>query len=282
MRIGWLIDADMFEGYRDDLVAGIRACGHEVKLIRPPAPPYRWEDVGCSYRETFPPDACVVVHGDIELVARVYRERRWTPGVFGTMENFACSSYYCFFGKYLLNQDYVMLPFGELARRKDFLFEVLGREGQIFVRPDSPLKLFTGQVARRDTFTADLEFMGFYEFPPSSLVLVTTPKRIRDEWRFVVANKQVVAGCQYKIEEQLDLQPRFEAAAHELAATIAAEDYHPDPVWVMDICRTDDGRFHLLEIGGFSSSDLYACDKAAIASAVCQAALVEWERANDR
>ena len=45
MKVHWLIDADMFAHYRDELVACIRAQGHEVGLIRPPQPPYRWDDV---------------------------------------------------------------------------------------------------------------------------------------------------------------------------------------------------------------------------------------------
>src|SRR5690349_20510815 len=173
MTVGWLIDAEMFESYRDDLVACIRAQGHEARLIRAPRPPYRWDDVGCSYRETFPKDSCVVAHGDIELVTRIHSERRWIPGAFCTVDHFFCSNYYCHFGQHLLNRDYIMLPFGELRRRREFLFRNMGRDGAIFVRPDSPLKLFTGQIVRDETFDADLEFMAFYEFPPESLVVVS-------------------------------------------------------------------------------------------------------------
>ena len=56
-----------------------------------------------------------------------------------------------------------MLPFGELDRRSDFLFATLGNEDQLFVRPDSPLKLFTGQTISKSTFKKDLEFLEFSE-----------------------------------------------------------------------------------------------------------------------
>jgi hypothetical protein len=278
MKVGWLIDGDLFEGYRDELVATIRDQGHLVKIIHAPSPPFRWDDVGCSYRATFPADACVVAHGDIELVTRIRQERRWTPGAFCTVENFFCSSYACQYGKYLLNRDYVMLPFGELDRRKEFLFETFGRDGRIFVRPDSPLKLFTGQVASRETFAADLEYMGFYEFPPSSIVLVSSPRTIVAEWRFVVARGRVVAGCTYKRDGQLEYLPEYDERAFELAVTIAAIDYEPDPVWVMDLCKTDDAAYHLLEIGGFSFSDLYACNKRDIVAAASMVAAEVWSK----
>jgi len=183
MTVHWLLDAEMFHHYRDDLTQAIREQGHEVKLLQAPSPPYRWDDVGCSYRDTFPEDACVVSHGDIELVTRIHREQRWTPGAFCTVDNFRCSNYLCWFGKYWINADYLMLPFGELSRQRDFLFDKLGNEGRIFVRPDSPLKLFTGQIATQETFDADLEFMGFYEFPVESIVVVSSPKEIVSEWR---------------------------------------------------------------------------------------------------
>ena len=53
----WLLDSEMFDHYRDDLVAAIRQQGHACKLIRAPKPGYSWDDEGCSYRQTFPGDA---------------------------------------------------------------------------------------------------------------------------------------------------------------------------------------------------------------------------------
>ncbi|MEO8165226.1 MAG: ATP-grasp domain-containing protein [Betaproteobacteria bacterium] len=267
----------MFDGYREQLVAAIHNQGHDAKLIHAPSPPFRWDDVGCSYRETFPKDACVISHGDIELVTRIHQERRWTPGAFCAVENFACCNYTCYYGNYLLNRDYIMLPFGELDRCKDFLFDTVGRDDRVFVRPDSPLKLFTGQIATRDTFAADLEFMGFYEFPVNSLVVVSSPKQILNEWRFVVANGKVIAGCQYKNGDNLDYQADYDGNAFDLAQSIAAIDYEPDPVWVMDICKTSDNSYHLLEIGGFSFADLYACNMADVVAAVSAVAKDVWE-----
>ena len=279
MNVGWLLDADLFDGYRDELVAAIHDRGHEAKLIHAPSPPFRWDDVGCSYRETFPEGACVVAHGDIELITRIHRERRWTPGAFATVENFACASYLCRYGKYLLNRDYLMLPFGELDRCRDFLFDSLGRDGRVFIRPDSPLKLFAGHIATRETFSADLEFMGFYEFPPSSLVVVSSPKTILNEWRFVVVHGKVVAGCQYKSGDDLDYQAEYDSNAFDLAQSIASIDYQPDLVWVMDICKISDHSYHLLEIGGFSFFHLYACNKADVVAAVSAAAKTVWQNA---
>ena len=58
-----------------------------------------------------------------------------------------------------------MIPFGELPRLKDNLFDTFGIEDKIFVRPDSPIKLFTGQTIQRQTFDKDYDYLGFYDFP---------------------------------------------------------------------------------------------------------------------
>ena len=109
---------------------------------------------------------------------------------------------------------------------------------------------------------------------------MSSPREIDKEWRFVVVDGKVVTGCQYKDGARLDYQPHYDDQAYELATSVASVDYEPDPVWVMDICKTSDGNYHLLEIGGFSFADLYACDMKTVVSAVSAAAQSVWEKAN--
>ncbi len=59
----------------------------------------------------------------------------------------------------------------------------------------------------------------------------------------------------------------------EFAKSVLQIDYQPESVWVLDVCKTNDNQYHLLEIGGFSFAGLYACDKDAIVEAVSAAAL---------
>jgi len=277
MNVGWLIDGDMFPHYRDDLVAAIKSQGHSAKLVHAPSPPFRWDDAGCSYRETFPADHCVVSHGDIELVTKIHKDKRWKPGAFATIENYFCSNYVNHLGSYWINRDYAMLPFGDLKRQQQFLFDTFGIDGRIFVRPDSPLKLFSGQTASFDSFDADLEYMGFYEFPIESLVLVSAPKTIEREWRFVAADGEIVSGCLYCENGKFESKAEIDNDAQQLAIEIASNEYSPDPVWIIDICQSSDGEYHLLEIGGFSFADLYACDKSDIVNAVSAVALSQWQ-----
>ena len=268
MTVGWLIDAGVFPAYHDEFVDAVRRCGHDVVSVGRPDPPYNWDDVDSAYRKAFPRGACVVTHADIDLVHRVASDNLWTPGVFATVPHFHCSHYYAHFGKYLLNRDYVMLPFGELPRCRDLLFDRPGRDDQLFVRPDSPLKTFTGQVISRQSFEKDFEYLGFYEFPIESLIVVSAPQSITDEWRFVIADGDVITGSHYLSGGEQLRQPASDPNAEQLAKAVAGSGFQPDRVWVLDICRTVDGEYHLLEIGAFSFADLYGCDKHAVITAV--------------
>ena len=61
-------------------------------------------------------------------------------------KNLRCSSYYTYFGQYLLNNKYLILSLGELLRRKTEIMEYFKADGNLFVRPDSNMKLFRAGV----------------------------------------------------------------------------------------------------------------------------------------
>lgn len=272
MSVGWILDALTFETYHDEMVDAIKQEGHQaISLCRPNAP-YSWSDTVDGYRKAYPPNSCVIAHADIDLVQRIRRDKLWTPGVFAAVERFHCSQYYIPFAQYLLNRNHTMVPYGELPSCRVELFGSLGKDGRLFVRPDSPLKLFTGMIIREESFDADYKFMGFYEFPAETLVVVCEPQAVIAEWRFVVAGGELVSGSLYAQQGERTLSPAKDSNAIELAATIARHPFQPEPVWILDICKSDDNQYHLLEIGCFSFADLYACDKREVVRAVSAAA----------
>lgn len=277
MQVGWLIDASVFDAYHAEFVAACRRNGCDVVSVNRPSPPYRWDDTESAYRQAFPAGSCVVTHADIDLVNRVVADRRWIPGAFATVRHFFCSHYFPHLSEFLLNRDHLLLPFSELEARAAELFERFGHDGKIFVRPDSPLKLFTGLIVSKQTLREDLEFMAFYEFPRDSALVVSSPKAIAREWRFVVADHEVVAASLYMERANLVSRAGAPAEARSLAETIAASPFEPDPVWVLDVCETTDGEFRLLEVGGFSFASWYACDKDAIIQAASRVALRLYE-----
>ena len=247
-KVNWLIDADLFTEYSDELQAAISDQGHAVTRIGVTKPGDTWEDEGCSYRNTFPTESCVVTHASIGFCDRVRREQLWTPGAYFPVEDLFCSRYFGELGEFLLNEDFVMLPFCDLRRRREFLFDCFGHDGAFFVRPDSPLKSFDGQLVREASFEKDLEFLAFYEFPEHELVVVSSPKAVTTEWRFVGADRAIVAGSQYRAGgREVSVSPVCDPQARGLAETIAAREFQVDSVWVVDVGLTSAGDLRLIE-----------------------------------
>lgn len=272
-KTGWLLDRVSLGADLASLAEGIRKAGFECQIADRPNPPYGWDDVDSNFLDLFPVDSCVVVSGDLDMVERVRDADIWHPGVFADIEKYFCTAYYPELGRYLLNSNYVMLPLGEISRRRDFLFETVGQADRLFIRPDSPLKTFTGDVVSRDSLDHDLEYFAFRDAGPDHLVVVSTPAEIQSEWRFIVVDGQVITGSLYKREDDLVAEPVNDGEAFSYAQSVCNETgYSPERVWVLDICQTTNGMFHVLEVGGFSLAGLYACDKLKIAIEVSRVA----------
>jgi len=86
-----------------------------------------------------PPDDCVLFMGTLNLGRDILRTS-WIPGAYMDEKNLRCSSYYTYFGQYLLNNKYFILSWGELLRRKTEIREYFKSDGDLFVRPDSNMK----------------------------------------------------------------------------------------------------------------------------------------------
>lgn len=136
----------------------------------------------------------------------------------------------------------------------------------VFIRPDRGDKPFKGRVFSLDELPLlrlDQEFTD---------VVISTPKTILGEYRFVCSKSEAIAASSYRILGQPVWLPDVpEKATDRCLKELLKLQNFPDPVFVMDICNDADGDFWVLELNAFSGSGLYACDKAAIVHGVCDA-----------
>lgn len=277
MKVEWLFETDIFKEGTIQIAEEIERQG--MKVTYADTIPMR---DGESYLNIFPPQACVVFYGTIGFADHIRRNAPWVPGVFMSPEKFLCSTYYAHFSDHLLANPYIMLPFGDLIRKKDFLFDTLGQEDTIFIRPDSGEKTFTGQLVERAAFERDLGEMGFHPIPPESLVVVSAPRNIETEWRFVIADGDVITGSRY-LPHRLRLRPDDpddEDARFHAQAAVTEAGWAPDRIWTIDICKTAAGRFYVIEINSFSCSGMYACNPKPMIERASRIALEEWEKAH--
>jgi len=269
MNIKWLLEKDVFSEDLQPLKNEINKQGFEYKEIE--YIPFQ----GGKYDNMFDNNDCVIFYGSLNLSRRLKKEQNFHPHIYSTLENYECTKYYAYFGKYLLNQNYVMLPYSELKRRKEWLFKTIGQDGSIFVRPSSGEKIFTGQLVTIDTFDKDYELLGFYDVPKHAVVVVSEPRNIMKENRLVIAEDKIVSGSLYSDRTTNLKYTGYSEDVEKLANYILEEtEYRPDLVWTMDFCETKGGNLYLLEIGGFSCAGLYECDMEPIVREVSR---IAWE-----
>ncbi len=272
MKPKWLIEHFDDRNSTQLLIEEVKRQGYEFEAIH-------YEPFQSGNYNVFNKNDCVIVQSSINFAQQMMREKPdWIPGVWLTEINYRCQSYYAHLGEYLFNDRYIMMPRNDVRRSLKYLHDYVGKEKHLFIRPDSALKPFTAKVFRLENF--DIDWTWVEEFTnPESLIVISSPKKIIGEWRFIVVDKKVITGCQYEYNGELNITSGYSEGAKKLADKVA-ETYQPDPVFVIDICQGVDEEFYLLELGAFSVAGLYACDMKAIVETVSEFALKEWQDIN--
>ena len=264
INVNWLLEEDVFEENLDPLKDTIVSQGMTFTEAK-----YAPFESG-KYDYLFSPEDCVVFYGSLNLGRQLYRQTNFH--VFCTLPNYECTKYYAYFGAYLLNEDYIMLPFSELYRRRERMFFMMGEDNCIFVRPSSGAKIFTGQLMHWEDFDKEYNLLSNYDVSPEATVVVSRPFNIVKEWRLIIVDMKVVAGSLYNDRTTNTDYSGYPDIVGELAQKVLDIGYEPDRAWTMDVCQTKDGLTRLLEIGGFSCAGLYEANKELIVREVSRVA----------
>jgi hypothetical protein len=274
MRPAWLIEAGVYGAAADPLLAEIRRQGMAAEAV--PFQTLQKEKALVVGGRPLADGNCIIGYGTFPFARQIQLHRRWTPGAWCDPANLDCSCYFAHFGRFLLNQHYAIMPGVEAIRQRDWLYEVLGTDDEVFARPTGCGKVFTGRCLFKDDFASAL---GPTRYDPATLVVVAAPREIGREWRLVVAGDRVVAGSQYAREGSKCVEPGCPGEVRAFAEAMLAEvRWQPDPIFMLDIAESD-GQLRLVEVNGFSCSWLYACDLEAVVAAASALARREWERA---
>lgn len=273
MKPIWLIEAGVYGAEADPLLAEIRRQGMHAEVV--PFKALQQTQGRTAGGHPLPDGACVVGYGTFPFARQIQLHRRWIPGAWAGQENLNCTTYFGYFGRFLLNQRYAFLPGVEAIRQQDWLFEVFARDDKVFARPTGCQKLFTGRLIVRDTFATGLAPT---RYDPATLVVVAAPKTIQREWRVVVVGDRVVAGSQYAEDGRKALRPGCPEAVRRYVETMLEEvRWQPDPVFMMDIGESE-GQLWLVELNGFSCSWLYQCELSGVVSQVSELATAACEQ----
>jgi ATP-grasp domain, R2K clade family 3 len=271
MRPTWLIEGNVEGMPTEPLQAEVRRQGMTCWVVKHLPSLARPKDIAGS--ESLAMDACVVFRGTLTLMRHILASRRWSPGGWCNFQNLACSSYYAHFGPFLLNREYTFLPIAEAVRLADNLFARYAKGGQVFVRPDSVDKSFTGTLTDRSMFGH--QFFGA-TFDPATLILVSRAKKLTREWRLIVANGKVITGSQYREVDEHRETPGYPEEVLAFATTVLnSVSWRPAPMFIMDICDSEDG-LRLLELNSFGCSGHYLADLRIVVEIASDLASSAW------
>lgn len=259
MKVVWVLEKEMFGDEHGRLADAVRKAGQQVLW---------WRD--SWLRGDTPPDlegSLVFFHGSLGCAARIPQELPWVPGAICSTSGFCCSSWYPSASKWLVHERWTFTTVQTLVEDPDSVLGPLGVNGSFFVRPDSPLKPFSGRVLSRETLSLRALDHGFYYEDEQLPVVVAPIQEIKDEWRFIFSRGRLIACSGYQAETCSEKTENPPENIRIFAEGVASEISLPDPLYILDICETAHGP-RLMEINPFSGADLYGCDRVAIVEEV--------------
>ncbi len=265
MKIHWIVENLVKEKSFRELQLAIQELGYPLIEIN--------GDYTSKMLEPLPVGSCVLVNGSIKMVKMIRDELigECYPIHYCNFEKYKCSAYYSHYGPYLFNDKYAMMSLKEICRQKYDVWGHYGKDAMIFIRPDSGEKTF--QAGLLDIIDID-QLHNSNKDCEHDMVLVSTPKNILWEGRFVVSkHKEVVAYSTYRFQGNICLIPSVPPETLKFCKMLLEKvEYYPDSVFCLDICQSGDGNPFLLELTSFSSAGLYACNKNDIVKKVSQIA----------
>jgi hypothetical protein len=225
----------------------------------------------------FSESECVTFLCSISFAKYVQRKTAFVPGPIVTWKNYDCLTYYKYFRPYLTNSDNLILPLSEVIRARDHIYWKFGTDKGVFIRPNGGSKAFNGQTLRYDRLmTADL--CGDMD----ALVSVSKPKDIVNEYRFFIADNEIVCETSYRImrAHKTDAEiPEF--VVDFVNDVLKSVDWRPDPMFVMDVGVDNLFKPSIIELNSVACSGLYNADPKPLIKKLAEVALQIYREYND-
>lgn len=263
MKCKWLLDQHMLDSsYHEDLTKVLDDLGYEYQIIK--YIPHSMEAKVQPHVKapSFKNEDCVVSYGSIEhLNSLSYYKNGYYPLYYMNKETLSCKDYLSRIpSKYLLNANFIMLPYGSFKDRKEQVFDLFNTN-KLFIRPDSGLKTFAGTTIHYLDFDYEINTLekltGVLD---NTLILISNIQPISKEYRILVGDGKVIASSMYKQNDKVVMKEGAPDGAKELAHIIANQEHQPDKAYTVDVAELENGDFKVIELNSFSCAGLYACN----------------------
>ena len=221
-------------------------------------------------------DSPVVLYGSHQFVKAINPDGRFQPGGLGVNDRTAVTAYMSNLPlDWFLNKTGMFLTWSMFKQQAVELFDAYASR-TLFIRPNSGFKTFAGQVINLGTLDTDIETLDkLTGVMPETLIMINHTHEIEGEFRFVIADRKVITGSEYRWDGCLDIRIDYPESCFKLAELVAQQEWQVDIVYTCDIALTKNGP-KIIELNGFSCAGLYACDLEKVVKGVSDAALKEW------
>ncbi len=284
MKPNWLISSNCFnDGNPEKMRIAVEDQGCKVNWFK-----YVPFESDQNQKLRFQKDDCVIVYGSIELTKLVQRSRAWIPGAWVNWEDFRCVNYLSYWGKYSVHHDYAFMPLAEIIRFRKEIYSRFSNQGKVFFRPDSNAKGYAGtgfnaEVVHEDHWDKFVKEGLNYPVTTNlnTLTMFSRPSKILKEWRFIIADKKVITGSQYREmingQSSVEIREGYPQEAANFAEMVVGYEWEPAPIFSMDIGFVEGVGMRMIEIGGFNCAGLYACHIGKIVEAANKIAEREYQ-----
>ncbi len=224
-------------------------------------------------------DHCTILYGSLEFCRTLNSKGRFQPGNLGNNDNVTPTMYMANLPlDWFLNRHALFTSWHLFKDRGPEWCRMFGDEEhlKVFVRPNSGFKSFAGQFVRTDDWAYDVDGIDKLSgVMPTTMIMVNRPIELQGEFRFVIADRKVLTGSEYRWDGKLDVRSDFLEDCFEVAKKMAAYEWQPDIAYTCDVAQTPDGP-KIIELNGFSSAGLYRCKIPAVVKGISAAAWAEW------
>jgi hypothetical protein len=205
------------------------------------------------YTDTMPeiPDDIelpIVIYGMNTMIQNTLKHPKWRHGLFFDQSRFDPMAYTRLLHDDMLNADAELLTCEELAESG------LGSTERFFLRPNDDSKSFTGAIMDFREFLQWYRQEGndeYVDLQPDTLVLYSSPKTIKAEYRTFILDKKVITASQYLPEAREFTPPEVIEFAERIALR-----YAPADAFVCDVARTSAG-LKVIEFNCINGSGFY-------------------------
>lgn len=279
MKCKWLFDYHMLkDAYHESLIDLCEKLNIEYEVLKY-IPMYKALKIEpFENNPTFERGDCVVAYGSIQfLEALESLKKGYVPCFYMEKETLKCSSYLPHIpSDMLLNKNYIMLPYQEFKKNPKRIYNLFNTN-KLFVRPDSGLKTFAGTTIHIEDFDYEINSLeNLTSVLPNTMILISNIIQIKNEYRILVGNGKVIAASQYKENDELRLKEGAPEEAILLANKIINLKNQPDLVYTVDIAKTINNEYKVIELNSFSAAGLYYCDPTTVIKEVSKIAELEY------